>query len=275
MQCYVCNYTCVPQWMNTEASCLKCHTVLRKRDFGDYGPGVAVKQTRRQPDEVSTYKASGSAPLPGLLYQRPATSLVARKKDIRPASASAGFRSNAKVASQFRLDQSDYDDGRVRMQCYMCGYSCVPQWMNTEATCLKCHTVLRRRDFGNYGSGMAVKEMKREPEEVGAHKAYESAAWHPLVVLPRSASFTQLCRPVSASAGPRRRAGRGAPNDDHDNTSEPPSSGQEARVRMTCRTCGFNCVPQWMNAEATCLKCHEVLRRRDFGDYGNGRAVYA
>jgi len=34
---------------------------------------------------------------------------------------------------------------RVRMECPTCGYKCYPSWMNDEAHCLKCDTVLRRR----------------------------------------------------------------------------------------------------------------------------------
>jgi len=34
------------------------------------------------------------------------------------------------------------------------------------------------------------------------------------------------------------------------------------RQRMRCGNCGYQCVPQWLNDMAHCLKCQEVLRRR-------------
>lgn len=34
---------------------------------------------------------------------------------------------------------------RVKMECPTCGYKSFPQWMNDEAHCLKCQTVLKRR----------------------------------------------------------------------------------------------------------------------------------
>eukprot|EP00928_Gymnodinium_smaydae_P013538 TRINITY_DN14935_c0_g1_i1.p1 TRINITY_DN14935_c0_g1~~TRINITY_DN14935_c0_g1_i1.p1 ORF type:complete len:269 (+),score=25.64 TRINITY_DN14935_c0_g1_i1:84-890(+) len=36
----------------------------------------------------------------------------------------------------------------------------------------------------------------------------------------------------------------------------------EDRTRMQCPTCGYKCVPQWLNDEAHCLKCQAVLKRR-------------
>merc|ERR1711879_729333 len=32
---------------------------------------------------------------------------------------------------------------RVRVECHVCGYKCVPQWLNDQARCLKCQSVLK------------------------------------------------------------------------------------------------------------------------------------
>mmetsp|Transcript_59686 Transcript_59686/g.177600 ORF Transcript_59686/g.177600 Transcript_59686/m.177600 type:complete len:151 (-) Transcript_59686:114-566(-) len=148
------------------------------------------------------------------------------------------------------------------MECYRCGHFSVPQWMNAEATCLKCHAVLRRRNWGDCGPGVAVKEAQRQfgPAPGGIQRELSPAPCEHL---------TRLARPYTGDdAG--RTAQRGPVPVGATKHAAPRSSG---RVRMTCYRCGFSCVPQWMNTEATCLKCHAVLRRREFGDYGNGTAV--
>lgn len=41
--------------------------------------------------------------------------------------------------------------------------------------------------------------------------------------------------------------------------SKPGGYVRNERIRVDCPECGFTCVPQWMNDEASCLKCHTVL----------------
>ncbi|CAK0859146.1 unnamed protein product [Prorocentrum cordatum] len=60
MECPTCGYKCTPQWLNDSAHCLKCQAVLRRREAGSKGPGVAVHAERRQVGEASTHKAAAS-----------------------------------------------------------------------------------------------------------------------------------------------------------------------------------------------------------------------
>eukprot|EP00913_Durusdinium_trenchii_P000705 g657.t1 len=65
MECQVCGYSSVPQWLNDQAHCLKCNAVLRVREdlHGQLPEAPATTASvRRKPGEVSTYKhSSGSA----------------------------------------------------------------------------------------------------------------------------------------------------------------------------------------------------------------------
>mmetsp|Transcript_23339 Transcript_23339/g.53962 ORF Transcript_23339/g.53962 Transcript_23339/m.53962 type:complete len:319 (-) Transcript_23339:429-1385(-) len=72
----------------------------------------------------------------------------------------------------------DMMSDRVKMTCPSCSYSCVPQWMNDEATCLKCFTVLRRRAVGaGAGAGAATHEpARRQVGEACTNKLSPSSA---------------------------------------------------------------------------------------------------
>jgi len=67
---------------------------------------------------------------------------------------------------------------RVKMTCPSCGYSCVPQWLNDEASCLKCFTTLRRRSIGaGVGAGVALHDNSRRlPGEACTFKLAPSCA---------------------------------------------------------------------------------------------------
>merc|ERR1712227_691130 len=71
---------------------------------------------------------------PGFADLFPAMTPMGRSVSDR--SASMGKTMSEKSSSSAR-------DRRVRMECYSCGYKCVPQWLNDEAHCLKCQAVLR------------------------------------------------------------------------------------------------------------------------------------
>lgn len=62
-------------------------------------------------------------------------------------------------------------DDRVKMECPVCGYRSVPQWLNDQAHCLKCQAVLKTR-----GTGTAVNESRRAPGEVSTYKQAPSSA---------------------------------------------------------------------------------------------------
>merc|ERR1712151_236420 len=47
------------------------------------------------------------------------------------------------ISDRSSLSSSSPGGERVRMECYRCGYKCVPQWLNDEAHCLKCQAVLK------------------------------------------------------------------------------------------------------------------------------------
>merc|ERR1712187_526210 len=68
-------------------------------------------------------------------------------------------------------------DERVRVECHVCGYKCVPQWLNDEAHFLKCQAVLKKRPSVHQrspvGSNPARSGSRRAttPARVGAHVA--------------------------------------------------------------------------------------------------------
>lgn len=248
MECTTCGYKSVPQWLNDQAHCLKCQTVLRKRPQGaGAGAGVQVLDAgRRLPGEASTHRQSpgeareftsgacgkspdgrhhwkfgkcsfchapeqqassgvrapvqavAAVPRPGIAEE---ASKACRKcgksfaghgdtcascRTITKSRGSsrqcadcggffwgfgdacedcAGGAASAATAAQTRNE-------RVKVQCPKCDYTCVPQWLNDQAHCLKCQAVLLTQDtiHGRPLPKAAAAGERRQAGEVSTYK---------------------------------------------------------------------------------------------------------
>jgi len=207
MTCPSCGYQCVPQWMNDEASCLKCFAVLRRRAAGA-GPvaGKEVNESRRQVGEVSTFKhAPGSAmesesghcpkapnsgahlwkfgkcsycsqaePPRGAVARAPPTAATA-KTTKPPAAVATPPAAAAAPAPAAEVAEAKGERGdRQKVECQFCGYKCIPQWLNDQAHCLKCQAVLKVQPSIHGGGGGAAATSdttRRAPGEVSTNKA--------------------------------------------------------------------------------------------------------
>eukprot|EP00446_Apocalathium_sp_SHHI-4_P033892 CAMPEP_0177319048 /NCGR_PEP_ID=MMETSP0368-20130122/14402_1 /TAXON_ID=447022 ORGANISM="Scrippsiella hangoei-like, Strain SHHI-4" /NCGR_SAMPLE_ID=MMETSP0368 /ASSEMBLY_ACC=CAM_ASM_000363 /LENGTH=368 /DNA_ID=CAMNT_0018778523 /DNA_START=42 /DNA_END=1146 /DNA_ORIENTATION=+ len=228
MECTTCGYKCTPQWLNDEAHCLKCQTVLRRRDQGaGVGSGTAVSDgARRQVGEASTFKTDASdarefeggagcakSPTGIHLYkfgkcshcQQPEPSGAARARPApaakpassprpaaKPASSprpaarpSSSPRPAAKPASSPRPVAAVCEDGsgsasaaepadrndRAKVECHLCGYKSVPQWLNDKAHCLKCQAVLKTQQTVHGSTdGKLHPTTQRQAGEVSTFK---------------------------------------------------------------------------------------------------------
>jgi len=181
IECPQCGYKSFPQWMNDKAHCLKCDHVLKARPVGGRGAGLAPPTVAKaRPRSPASKLDTPIAPQP------------------RQASKSPqpGLR--------------DTED-RVKTECHKCGYKSFPQWMNDEASCLKCHTVLRRRAVGGgAASGSSGRELAR-PLPSGAVRFGRSPSPNPAAGGSRSASPNPAVVGSPASVGrPNSRGGRSA-----------------------------------------------------------------
>eukprot|EP00419_Tripos_fusus_P052424 CAMPEP_0172800762 /NCGR_PEP_ID=MMETSP1075-20121228/2782_1 /TAXON_ID=2916 /ORGANISM="Ceratium fusus, Strain PA161109" /LENGTH=463 /DNA_ID=CAMNT_0013638719 /DNA_START=58 /DNA_END=1449 /DNA_ORIENTATION=+ len=151
MECPRCGYKSFPQWMNDKAHCLKCDHVLKVRHAGGGGAGLALPTVA----------------------------------EVRPKSPASKL--NTPVAPQPRQASKSPQPGlrdtndRVKMECPKCGYKSFPQWMNDEARCLKCQTVLKRRAVGGgAAAGSEGRDLAR-PLPSGAIRSGRSASPNPAV----------------------------------------------------------------------------------------------
>lgn len=152
-------------------------------------------------------------------------------------------RSRVDQAAPHRLDRAyshHVENDRVSVVCPVCGFKCYPQWMNDQAHCLKCDTVVRTRPSCHQRAAAKPKPKPRPtrnyqsevvftPMSIGASNAVAMNAFTPM----------SLGRIGTAVA--RRR---------------------NERVRMECPVCGYSSFPQWMNDKAHCLKCDAVIKRQ-------------
>jgi len=172
---------------------------------------------------------------------------------------------------------------RIKMECPSCGYKCVPQWLNDEATCLKCFKVLRRRPVGaGVGAGVAVHEVERRQVgeactlKVAPASAMERDGIEPCGRSPKGVHVyrfgkctycntpepprgMELLRPFSAAraATPTRTPPR-TPSPSAVRPVATPERNERSKVE--CVHCGYRSVPQWLNDQAHCLKCQAVIK---------------
>jgi len=115
LECKVCGYKSYPQWLNDQAHCLKCDNVTKTRP--SCHEKVAAKATSQPGPELNCEPV----PLGGPTF--------------RAGNADGGGK--VKVAKK--------RNERVKMECPTCGYKSFPQWMNDQAHCLKCDTVIKKQ----------------------------------------------------------------------------------------------------------------------------------
>lgn len=142
MECNVCGYKSVPQWLNDEAHCLKCQAVLKRR------PNI------HQKSDATSRARSNSRPAtaPGNSGKNMCAATLVRTHDVRRNTTRNPTLLSSLSSSQPMTKAAD----RVRVECNVCGYKCVPQWLNDEAHCLKCQAVLKRRPSVHQKSNVSL-----------------------------------------------------------------------------------------------------------------------
>jgi len=154
MECNVCGYKCVPQWLNDEAHCLKCQAVLKRRPSVHEKNGTLATLGRAPLRPITpptpTRQRSKSLSSVGMIgperffYDKSTWGSYGQGRGIDDSPNSNGTKHTSVLASD-QTRASDTGDDRARMECSVCGFKCVPQWLNDEAHCLKCQAVLKRR----------------------------------------------------------------------------------------------------------------------------------
>mmetsp|Transcript_100948 Transcript_100948/g.282966 ORF Transcript_100948/g.282966 Transcript_100948/m.282966 type:complete len:351 (-) Transcript_100948:50-1102(-) len=245
MTCPSCSYSCVPQWMNDEATCLKCFTVLRRRSMGaGVGAGVAVLDVRRQPGEVSTFKHSmvgamesesgccPKGPRGAHQWRFGKCSYCAKAEPVGQqalASKPTPLRTSSRSGSKPRADRFNFT-------------------LHTETAQDEVDVVVPPSPAGSSSRQRSSSRSGSKTRAGGHdHEAF------PLFPEPSSG--------VEAKSF-------GARND---------------RTKVECPHCGYKCVPQWLNDRAHCLKCQAVLkvqesvhhspRSSSVGSSGGGRRM--
>mmetsp|Transcript_23338 Transcript_23338/g.53955 ORF Transcript_23338/g.53955 Transcript_23338/m.53955 type:complete len:350 (-) Transcript_23338:429-1478(-) len=237
MTCPSCSYSCVPQWMNDEATCLKCFTVLRRRAVGaGAGAGAATHEpARRQVGEACTNKLSPSSALESEggqcakgpkgvhLYRFGKCSHCAKPEPVGQqalASKPTPLRTSSRSGSKPRADRFNFT-------------------LHTETAQDEVDVVVPPSPAGSSSRQRSSSRSGSKTRAGGHdHEAF------PLFPEPSSG--------VEAKSF-------GARND---------------RTKVECPHCGYKCVPQWLNDRAHCLKCQAVLKVQD-SVHGSGGAAVA
>ena len=234
MECDICGYKSVPQWLNNEAHCLKCQAVLRTRGsiheakrevFG----GEANGEGRRVSGEVSTFKQA-------------------------PGSAMESFSGTCSKAPDgvhhWKYGKCNYcqcAEGKLAKgpgvmanpggaaECEKGG-----KCMFKFAKCTKCG----RGESGIKGGSRRVSEASTASSE-----EVSSFAARPQSPLAAAAGLVVPQKSDEEEVKEERKTSKG-------------KSKQEDRTRMTCHVCGYKSVPQWLNDRAHCLKCDAILKTR-------------
>jgi len=129
------------------AKCTKCgrgesgmkverEEVRRISDVSTASSGTNASNPPRQPRPQSPQLAAAA----GLLLKDPKPEEEVTKKMSKDSSDS---RTTSK--GEARKTSKGSNEDRTRMQCHVCGYKSIPQWLNDKAHCLKCDAVLKTR----------------------------------------------------------------------------------------------------------------------------------
>mmetsp|Transcript_86595 Transcript_86595/g.250054 ORF Transcript_86595/g.250054 Transcript_86595/m.250054 type:complete len:353 (-) Transcript_86595:72-1130(-) len=227
MTCPGCGYQCVPQWLNDEASCLKCFTTLRRRASGaGVGAGVAIHDTsRRMPGEACTIKMAPSSAMEsegGQCAKSPNGPHLFRfgKCSYCAKPEPAGQRSLATRPTPTPVRASSRSGSKPRA------------------------------DAGRYNFSLNAE----------AHD--DVLAVPPAGARPRSSSRSSSCASQPRSGGHDHEAFPLFPEPAHGEGAKQFGSRND-RTKVECIHCGYKSVPQWLNDRAHCLKCQAVLKVQD------------
>ena len=131
------------------AKCTKCgrgesgmkverEEVRRISDVSTASSGTNASNPPRQPRPQSPQLAAAA----GLLLKDPKPEEEVTKKMSKDSSDS---RTTSK--GEARKTSKGSNEDRTRMQCHVCGYKSIPQWLNDKAHCLKCDAILKMLGF--------------------------------------------------------------------------------------------------------------------------------
>lgn len=277
MECTQCGYKCVPQWFNDEAHCLKCDAVLRTRaSVQDKLQGARLETKFGGMEGRITYlverKGSGLIDSPGLLRARGASGNLFMQTHKGNESHSSYCLSSPTGEHDFKFGKCHYcqraelfiEHGPVGSVAYPGGVrECAAggKCMFKFAKCTKCG-----KSELDWGTALVLSPMpsrsgrKSSTPNSGtkvsrAGYAYTEPAGpgggtvSPSGKDPLYTDETDLEGSQPASPQSRRRS----------NARSEPTGIRNERIRMDCPECGYTCVPQWMNDEASCLKCYTTL----------------
>lgn len=279
MTCDACGYTCTPQWMNDAAHCLKCQAVLMTRQGCQEGSGEFIDRAqvqmegKRAPGEASTYKHAAS-------------SAMESKSGVCDKSPDGQHNWKFGKCSYCRKGEGSLAKGPGAMinpggssDCAK-GGKCVFKF----AACTKCG-----RGEGGVAAGgrrpvasspavaPAVSKPVFSSGEVGRAGATGggyAARPAPAPAQPAPAPAGESERRPSAQDFGRDLLGAvlsgqplpgGYTGGDAAPRAPMPGAGaatSEDRVKMVCHACGYKSFPQWLNDQASCLKCQAVLRTK-------------
>lgn len=141
MECHVCGYRCTPQWLNDEAHCLKCQTVLKRRPSVHQRSSALIDHSSLRPVTAPSQPRSKSLCSLGMDVAQGRGNNSTNASGTYHLTLLSSLASNQEKASVKGWEGYD----RARVTCHVCGYKCVPQWLNDEAHCLKCQVVLKTR----------------------------------------------------------------------------------------------------------------------------------
>jgi hypothetical protein len=162
MECHVCGYRCVPQWLNDEAHCLKCQAVLKRRPSVHQRCGTSGTHGSSSLRPVTPPTRQRSKSLSSI-YDKSTWGSFAQECRENSTNSSGTYHStllSSLASNQEKVSVKESPAGdRSRMECHICGYKCVPQWLNDEAHCLKCQAVLRTRPSIHQRSGASPARL--------------------------------------------------------------------------------------------------------------------
>lgn len=221
---------CTPQWMNDQASCLKCFAVLRRRDIGaGAGSGRAVQDfNRRQPGEASTYKHTAASAMESESGACARSPTGVHKWKF----GKCGFCATPEPAKST-------NPANQHSSPPLLAYAPPRRPSGLDKSCDKCH-----KPYQGHGTtcGSCRSHLSRRGSTVQC-SICGSFFWG-------YGDHCEDCASLGVSAPSLR-------------IPDEPAPKRDERTKVECPFCLYKCVPQWLNDRAHCLKCQAVLKVQD------------
>ena len=266
MECDMCGYKCVPQWLNDKAHCLKCQAVLRSRNSVHESKREVVGaeangEDRRVAGEVSTFKMPPSSAMES------ASGSCSKAPDgvhhWKYGKCNFCQQAEGKLAKGPGVMQNPGGVGECAK-----GGKCMFKF----AKCTKCgkgelskgeREDVRRGSNASTASTLSSKSPRTQPRAQSPPLAAAAGLMLDTKSETKEAKEEEVTKKLSKESKDSKdsESRKSSKSSKSETVTRKASKGSnDDRTRMTCHVCGYKSVPQWLNDKAHCLKCDAIVK---------------